>query len=335
MEGLLLYIISEVENAFDRGYLYDHYNDYNYEPSEEFNGFVTNFVKSLNYKEKTAFLTKLDTTLKEQSYDTFGSLQQLSETVFTEDDLPALKDMLVSDYKKISHQLIENYYERVRTFLTEQQKETILIEIQNNKSKWIIELAGLYDSLNQGIKAIDAIKVWLTANNGFGIEEVYTRYLDLLAKAGLSLSEAAKEAITHCPACSMLQKIASLVSEGMPDYELILEQKAAGQLLDYLEITVRLQDAQALIKRSRNIWHTRVFDFYKKHKKIFPSEAEKFFTDDINKNLEFAGDSYYHAIADNIQQLKQVNGSLAAEYLADIRLNYKRRRNLITILSKL
>jgi hypothetical protein len=55
----------------------------------------------------------------------------------------------------------------------------------------------------------------------------------------------------------------------------------------------------------------------------------------INKNLEFAGDSYYHTVAENIQQLKQVNSSLAAKYLADIRLTYKRRRNLISILSKL
>jgi hypothetical protein len=335
VEGLLLYIISEVDNAFYEGFLYDDYNDYNYEPSEEFNGFVTNFVKSLNYEEKTDFLTKLDTALKEQSYDTFESLQQLSETVFTEDDLPALKDMLVSGYKKMSHNLIENYYERVHTLLTEQEKEVILNEIQNNNSKWIIELASLYDSRNLVLKAIDAIKVWLTANNGFGVDEVYTLYLDLLAKAGLSLSDAAKEAITHCPTCSTLQKIASLMSEGMSKYELILEQKALEQLLDYLEITNRLPEALELIKRSKNIWHTRVFDFFKKHKKIFPSEAEKFFTEAINMNLEYAGDSYYHAIADNIQQLKQVNSSLAAEYLADIRLNYKRRRNLISILSKL
>jgi hypothetical protein len=335
VEGLLLYIISEVDNAFDEGYLYDHYNDDNYEPSEEFIGFVTKFVKCLDYEEKTAFLTKLDTVLKEQSYDTFGSLQQLSEAVFTEDDLPTLKDMLVSGYKKMSHNLIENYYERVRNLLTEQEKEVILAEIQNNNSKWIIELAGLYDSRNLVIKATDGIKEWLNVNNGFGVDEVYTLYLDLLAKAGLSLSEAAKEAITQCSTCSMLQKIASLISEGMSDYELTLEQKAAGQLLDYLEITDRLPEAMALIKRSKNIWHTRVFDFFKKHKKIFPSEAEIFFTNAINKNLEFAGDSYYHAIGDNIQQLKQVNSSLAAEYLADIRLNYKRRRNLISILSKL
>lgn len=335
VEGLLWYIIREVDNAFYEGYLYDHYNDYNYEPSEEFIGFVTNFVKKLNYEEKTAFLTKLDTVLKEQSYDTFESLQQLSETVFTENDLPALRDMLVTGYKKMSHNLIENYYERVRILLTEQEKEAILTEIQDNSSEWIIELAGLYDSQNQNIKAADTIKIWLTKNDGYGEERVYMLYLDLLSKAGLNLSKAAKEAISQCSTCSMLQKIASQIRDGLSDYELILEQKAAGHFLDYLEISNRLPEAMELIKRSKNLWHARVFDFFKKHKKIFLSEAEKFFTDAINKNLEFTGDNYYHAIGDNIQQLKQINSSLAGEYLADIRLNYKRRRNLISILSKL
>lgn len=335
IKGLLFYIINEVDNAFNEGYLYDHYNDYNYEPSEEFYGFVANFVKGLNFEEKTNFLTKLDTILKEQSYDTFGSLQQLSETVFTEDELPALKNMLVTSYKEMSHSLIENYYEHLSILLTEQEKEEILTEIQNYSSKWIVELAGLYDSQNQNKKAADSIKIWLTKNGRYGDEKLYMLYLDLLAKAGLNLSEAAKDAITHCSTCSMLQKIASITRDGLYKYELILEQKAAEQFLNYLETSNRLPEAMELIKRSKNIWHARVFDFFKKHKKIFPSEAEKFFTDAINKNLEFAGDNYYHAIADNIQQLKQLNSSLAGKYLADIRLNYKRRRNLISILSKL
>lgn len=291
IEGLLLYIISEVDKAFYEGYLYDHYNDYNYEPSEEFNEFVANFVKNLNFNEKTAFLTKLDAVLKEQSYNTFESLQQLSETVFTQVDLPVLKDMLVSGYKKMSPNLIENYYERIRTLLSEQEKEIILTEIQNKNSKWIIELAGLYDSQSQEIKAIGAIKAWLTAHKGYGFDEVYTLYLNLLAKAGLNLSEAAKEAITHCSNCEMLQNISSLVSDGLSNYELILEQKAAGQLLEYLESKERLSEALALIKRNKNIWTTQVFGFFKKYKKNFPADAEKYFSNEIDKNIDFAGDN--------------------------------------------
>ncbi len=335
IENLVFYIISEVENAFDEGYLYDHYSDYNYDPSEEFNDFVANFVKSLGYEEKIIFLTKLDKVLKEQSYDTYGSLLQLSETVYTDDDLPALKNMLVNNYKNISDQLIESYYKRVRPLLSLREKETILTEIQNNSSKWVLELADIYDSQNEATKAIDTIKKGLTNNNGFGSEGLYTHYLDLLAKAQLNLSDAAKEAISHCSNCSMLQKIRSLVSDDLSNYELILEQKAAGELLKYMEISDRLSDALALIKRSKSIWNTQMFDFFKKHKKIFPSDSEKYFAHEINKNLENTGDNYYHAIADSIQQLKQINQSLADDYLKDIRFNYKRRRNLISILTKL
>lgn len=332
IEDLLFFIINEVDNAFDEGYLYDHYNDYNYEPSEAFNEFVANSVKCLDYEEKTAFLTRLDGILKEQSYDTFRDLQQLSEKVFTEDDLPSLKEMLVSNHKNISQHLIESYYERLRHLLTEKEKESILAEIQN-KSIWVIELARIYDSQNRVTEAIDTIKNWLANTHGFGEEEIYGFYLDLHAKAGFNLSAPAKEAVSRCSTCSMLQKIVSMTNNDLPDYELILEQKASGQLLEYMEMNGRLREALALLQRNKRIGNTQVFNFYKKHKKIFPSDAERYFVDEINRNLEYTGDNYYHLIADHIQQLKQISRSLADKYLSDIRQNYKRRRNLISILS--
>jgi CHAD domain-containing protein len=71
------------------------------------------------------------------------------------------------------------------------------------------------------------------------------------------------------------------------------------------------------------------------HKKQFPRDAEKFFCTRIEKNLDHTGDRYYYTVADAIKQLKQVNGKLAGEYLHNIRIEYKRRRSLIAILSKL
>ncbi len=153
IENLLFYIIGEVENAFDEGYLYDDYSDSSYEPSEEFNEFVASFAKSLDYEGKTAFLIRLDSLLAGQSYTTYESLRGLSQSVFTDDDLPALKGLLMNGYKKISQQLIENYYKQVNSLLTRQEKELILNEIKNNDSKWIIELASLYASGESGNKS--------------------------------------------------------------------------------------------------------------------------------------------------------------------------------------
>jgi len=332
IEDLLFFIMNEVQNAFDEGYLYSHYDDYNYEPSESFNEFVANFVKCLDFLDKTAFLTRLDGILGGQSYDTYSDLRQLSEKVFPAKDLPYLKEMLVSSHKNISQHLIESYYERLRHLLTEKEKGSILAEIQN-KSIWVIELARIFDSQNRVTEAIDTIKNWLANTNGFGEEEIYGFYLDLHEKAGFNLSAPAKEAVSRCSTCSMLQKIVTMTNKELPDYELILEQKASGQLLEYLEMNGRLPEALALLQRNKRIGNTQVFNFYKKHKKIFPSDAERYFIDEINRNLEFTGDNYYHIIADHIQQLKQISRLLADKYLLDIRQNYKRRRNLISILS--
>jgi hypothetical protein len=243
--------------------------------------------------------------------------------------------MLISGYKKISYPLIGNYYEQVSHLLSVKEKEIILTWIQDDDSKWLIELALLYESQNEVKKAVHTIKVGLAENNDlFGNEQVYTLYLDLLKKAGLNLPEAAMDAISHCPTCTMLQKITSVINDGHLAYEQILERKDAGQLLEYLEAHARLSEAVALIKRDKGIWDTQVFSFFQKNKKQFPADAENYFSGVINKNLESAGDRYYHAIADAIQQLMQVNASLADQYLRDIRLNYKRRRNLISLLLK-
>jgi len=104
--------------------------------------------------------------------------------------------------------------------------------------------------------------------------------------------------------------------------------------LEYLEKHSRLPEAVALIKRSKDIWENEVYNFFKRHKKDFPAEAEKLFCGIIEKNLENAGDVYYQAIADAIDQLVKINQLVAFEYVKDIRFNYKRRRNLMSILSK-
>ena len=69
------------------------------------------------------------------------------------------------------------------------------------------------------------------------------------------------------------------------------------------------------------------------HKKLFKEDAEAYFLKRIDHNLENARNSYYARIAETISQLRQINQDIASKLLIDIRLNYKRRRNLIKMLS--
>jgi hypothetical protein len=106
-------------------------------------------------------------------------------------------------------------------------------------------------------------------------------------------------------------------------------------MLSYLQKKKRLQEALALIKRSKNISESQKLDFFKAHKKIFPEEAAKCFSRVIDRNLQSTGDHYYEAVADAIRHLSAANRTLADNYIRDIRTNYKRRRNLIALLDSL
>jgi hypothetical protein len=87
----------------------------------------------------------------------------------------------------------------VRELLTGKEKEKILAIIQFNGSHKLIELVHLYKSQNAEQKAIDVIKSWLEKSaKSYGDENVYSVYLDLLNKTQQSISEVAKEALTHC-----------------------------------------------------------------------------------------------------------------------------------------
>ncbi len=337
IEELLFHIMEEIESAFDNGYLYEDYNDYNYEASTVFKNFVTGYVSSLSNDEKTAFLANLDVALNEQSYDTFGVLRDVANSAFSDDDLPHLKKVLMGDYQDISQELAGKYYDRVSGSLSYDEKAAVLSVLMGHSSKRTIELATLYDAHGNLPKAIDTLKTWLVANQGsyYHNEDVYSLYLDLLKKGNYDLFEAAAEAIVNSPTNTMLSKAISVTGGGSIRYEQLLEQKNAGEMLRYLEKTNRLSEALALIKRKNNIYEDQVYEFFRTHKLVFPGDASEYFCKVIDKNLQGTGDRYYEAIADAIRQLMKADLAKANEYLNSIRTNYQRRRNLIAILRNL
>ncbi len=333
---LIIDIIKKVDNAFDEGYLYDQYNDYNFEPSEEFDKFIVNYVCVLNYKEKTEFLSDLNAAIGSSSYDTFHTLYHLTEKVFTEQDLPLLKTMLINDYKAMSPDLVENYYRKVAKLLSSEERKSVLSVLKDRDSSWIVELTELIRSEGKGKEAITVLKKWLSTNStNFMEEDVYFLYLDLLKEENFNLQDAAKESISRCPTSAMVQKIASLLPEEITIYEKILEQKNVDDLLDYLETSGRLQECLALIKRKKTLDESNVYSFFKKNKKEFPEEAGKYFCEVIDKNLKETGDRFYHTIAKALEELKKINPTQASELLFDIKLNYKRRSKLMSIIAKL
>lgn len=140
LDLLILYIIREVDNAFDEGYLYDHYKDVHFEEPEAFTTLVENYIKNLPYSEKIDFLGRLDVVLTESSYSTFKNLSTLTQGIFNDEDLPALKTLLVNNLKQLSTAMIIKYYGFVRHLMISGEKKIVLLN-KDKCSSWLIELA--------------------------------------------------------------------------------------------------------------------------------------------------------------------------------------------------
>jgi hypothetical protein len=257
--------------------------------------------------------------------------------MFTEDELPYLKDTLMSDLKILSREMIEKYYDKVQHLLSYKEKATLLDILSEGNSKRIIELATLHDKEGELPIAIETLKAWLANNSGsFSYhEDVHSIYLDLLKKGDIELSDVAAKIIVNCPTHAMLTKIVSATGGiDAARYELLLEKKSGDQLFLYLQQSNRLPEAMALIKR-KYISDSLLNDFYKSHKTLFPDDATAWFGKIIDENLKSTGDRYYEAITEALRHLLKINKTKAHEYLNDIRTNYKRRTNLMAMLSGL
>jgi|GEM_PF-2752519 len=336
IEGLIFYLMEQIESAFDEGYLYDDYRDSYYYPSPDFDEFVARYAASLEGKSRISFLSGLDSVISGQSYDTFQDWTRIAQSVFDKDDLPGLKQSFVQIYKDISVGLADEYYGQVCGLMTFEEKEAVLVILAENNSKRLIELAELYDANNHPGQAIRILKTWLqNRNSHYGDENVYFLYLDLLQKGGYELSGIAGEVVWECPTNSMLKKVVSLLPSKSAAYEQVLEQKDAGEFLVYLEKEKRLAEALELIKRTPDIADYQQYDFFKKYKVSFPEDAARCFAKVIDENLAGAGNHYYEAVAGAIRHLMKIDPDQANRLLCGIRTNYRRRRNLIALLEKI
>jgi hypothetical protein len=334
LSKLIFYIIQAVNDAFDEGYLYEDYSNAFFEEPEEFYRLVENYTRSLPYAERTRFLQELNSILNDLSYDTFDRLNKLGQDVFNESDLPAVKSMLLKNFQELSPSLAEQYYGLVRTVLTEPEKEKLLLYLKDiNLRNWLPELIGLYRGQGREGDAIEVIRHSLSRlKEWYNYEPIFFLYLDLLKSQNMALDAACAKAIEHCPSSSMLEKVAEVTAGDTTRYEQMLEQKNPAELLDFLEKRGRLTEALSLLKRSKNIWDEHRYRFFKAHKKSFSEEALQYFYEVLDKHLQHTGNNHYYAIAETLQEIRQLDHARAAELVADIRANYYRRRNLMALI---
>ena len=332
---LIIFIIYNVEDAFNEGYLYvDNYYEDDFFESEAFCAFVINYIEKLSFNQKTKYLLLLDESLNSMSYSTFEDISRSYIKFFRDDEYKELKEFILKSTGSVPASFISRLYNYLEPGLSIPEKEKVLLKLKTHGSIYVITLSEMLIQQERYNEAYKTLKNYLGSRDGFVEDRVMELYLDLTKKLSYNLNEPAKDAISRCPNTAMLFKIKDIINGSIKEYENILKSKNPIELLAFYEKEKRFQNALSLIKEIEGIWEPTLFDFFKRNKKSIPSEAEQYFMSRIDENLRNTGNSYYERIAETIRQVKYINPSLATELVANIRINYKRRTNLIAMLKR-
>jgi len=119
--------------------------------------------------------------------------------------------------------------------------------------------------------------------------------------------------------------------EDRKEIELLLKEKTLGRYYQLLQQEERVAEMFELLDKLSN----KKEKFFKKYKKEYPTEATAFFRAEIEENLKPTGNEYYQKIAEYLTHLKELIEEEEFDMMVrGLKLEYKRRRNLVKILEK-
>lgn len=329
---LILFVIRNVDDAFDEGYLYlDNYYGDDYFESEAFCEYVINYVKQLPFEAKTGYLPQLDQVLNEMSYSTFYAIEESYHRFFSEPERTDLKSFVfrVAD---LPVSLVSRLYKFLEPELDTYEKETMLRIIDKANPGHFLTLCRLLSEQNRFREIFDLIREDPYSDLRLKDLQVAEIFLEAAHKLTLNMGEISEEVARKCPRATILRKIKALMGSAGERCEEIVRQQDPEELLTFFEEENRLKDALTLIKEPDLFYEDRAFAFYKKNWKHFPAEAESFLRDRIEKNLRFTGKNYYERIAESLDLMKRVNLERSRRIAEEIRANFKKRSSLIGII---
>ena len=329
---LLLFIIREIENAFNEGYLYiDDYSGDDYFESDDFCEYVIAYVKQLPYEAKTKYLKELDQALNEMSYDTFSLIQESYHRFFSKDEVNDLKTF-VNREKEIPLSLVSRLYKTLEPELASDEKEAILRVISRSETDHFLSFCRQLSEQNRLQEVIDLIKDDPEGFYPLADFRICEFYLDAAHKLNMDMDAVSLEVAAQCPEIAVLQKIKTLKGSVGSECERIIKQKNPEVLLTFYEKENRMKEALDLVREPGLFYEEVAFDFYKKNHKHFPAETEAFLKGRIEENLKQTGKNNYERIAECLDLMKRVNPGRSERIAAEIRANFKRRTSLMQII---
>ncbi len=330
---LLLDITGRINELLYEGYLDDYYNDDSFS-GDTFYEFVRNYAVHLPFTQKVNFLDRLQACFDENEwYSRSHQALYRPEMLFDPPELPELKNHIFKliDRNKTQKALI--YFDVISDHCTDEELEQMLLSLHTASERLTLKLAELYKKHNRQKEAIIVLEKYLssdTLEKSMHEGAIYSLLIDLKHETGQSDIDTVFRALKISPDMDLFRKAVAYFPDQTNELEAFLENRYPSQYISYLESGNRLQEALLFVQKKEDWLHDdTVSRFYKRHGKIAPDAAIRYFTGRIDRELEHTGEYHYITIADSIRAIRGIDSRLAADIVEDLRKNYKRRRNLM------
>jgi hypothetical protein len=331
---LILFIITEVNSAFEGGYLYiEDFRGDDYFESEDFCDFIAGFVRQLEFVEKIEFLEGLDESLNYMEHSTFEQIGQDFSVYFQENEKKMLCEFLLKNADRLSISYISGFYKGISDLLKETEKIKLLKRLKEENETDLIEYCTILMSNEKDEEAFKELDSIILSERAIWNPEINLLYLELSMVLCKDLRTAALRAMNNCPIAKVLLQIKRMNIREFSEISDILKSKNPEEYLVYFEKENLFAEAVGFIKSDR-ISEYVVFGFYKRNKMHVVGDAQKFFESIINKELPFTGESHYMKIAEAIDQISTINRERAGIISDELRTKYKRRTSLIKMISR-
>jgi hypothetical protein len=330
---LILFIIEEVNSAFDSGYLYlEDYQGDDFFESVEFCDFVAGYVRHLEFSEKIEFLQDLDESLNCMEYSTFEQIGLDFSDYFQNNEKKMIGEFLLKNVDRLSISFISRLYKGISDILKEPGRIKLLKRLKEENETNLIEYCTILMSNEKDEEAFIELESIILSERAMWNPEINLLYLELSVLLSKDLKTAALRAINNCAIAKVLLQIKRMNIREYSEISDILKNKNPEEYLICLEKEKSYSEAVDFIN-SDKINEYQALGFYKRNKMYVVGDAEKFFVNRIKKELPFTGESHYLKIAEALDQISAINMERAVKISRELRTQYKRRTSLIKMIS--
>jgi hypothetical protein len=274
---IILFIITEVNSAFDSGFLYvEDFRGDDFFESEEFCDFVAGFVRQLDFVERIEFLEGLDESINYMDYSTFEQIGLDFSVYFHGNEKKMLSEFLLKNADRVSVTILSRFYKGISDQLREPQKMKLLKRLKEENETDLIEYCTILMSNEKDNEAFNELEKIISSERAIWNSEINLLYLELSVHLCKDLKAAALTAIKNCPVAKILLRIKQMNIIEYSEISVILRNKNPEEYLFYLEKEKLFPEAIDFIKSGKIVDYL-AFDYYKRNKKYVPRDAENFF----------------------------------------------------------